>query len=160
MQRWIKDYAIVGAVALAVVGWFATRPSAPALQGSAPPVQLVQTDGQPFDLEAHKGQPVLLVFWAEWCSACRSQVPDINKLHAQRPDVAIIGLAVDSGSEAKIKARASQEGIAYPIAMADEDLARTYQVSALPTNIFIDAQGYVTDAVAGAMDFEDFNRRL
>ncbi|MCB9780518.1 MAG: TlpA family protein disulfide reductase [Alphaproteobacteria bacterium] len=160
MQRWMKDYAIVGAIAVAVVAWFATRPGTPAIEGDAPPISLTRTDGQAFDLASEAGHPVLLVFWAEWCGACKSQIDDLNQLQAERPDVTIIGLAVDSGNEARVKAQSQRFGIEFPVAVADDGIASAYEVTALPTNVFVGADGDVHDVVVGALDLGAFKRRL
>lgn len=160
MPRWIKDYALVAVIAALVVAWFARRPSAPVFEGSAPPVSLVQTTGQRFELSEQAGQPVLLVFWAEWCGVCQQQVDDLNRLHAQREDVSILGIAVDSGDNKAVQLHARRHGIEFPVAAAADGVQASYQVSALPTNIFVDGHGHVTDAVVGALDFEAFDRRL
>ena len=160
VPRWIKDYALVAVVAALVIGAFARRPSAPDLEGAAPEVHLTRTDGQPFDLQTHQGKPVLLVFWAEWCGSCKQQSDDLNRLVAARPDVEVLGIAVDSGDNPRVGLHARRLGIEYPVAAAEGDIAARYQVSALPTNVFIDPQGHVAGAVVGALDFETFDRRL
>lgn len=160
MPRWIKDYALVALVAALVVGWLTRRPGAPDLEGTAPPVSLTRTDGETFELEAHQGQPVLLVFWAEWCGACKQQVDDLNQLQAGREDVTILGIAVDSGDNEAVALHARKHGITFPVAAAEGDVAARYQVSALPTNVFIDGKGDVSAAVVGAMDLQGFDRRL
>lgn len=162
LPRWIKDYAVVAVVAAVVIGWFASRPvpTTPSFEGAAPQVLLEQTDGQTFDLAAHHGQPVLLVFWAEWCGSCKSQVDDLNRLHAERPDLPMLGIAMDSGSNKTVARHASKHGIEFPVAAADAATVAQYGVHALPTNVFIDAQGTVSDAVVGALDYPAFVSRL
>lgn len=160
LPRWVKDYALVALIAALVIGAFARRPSAPDLEGAAPEVHLQRTDGQDFELHAQVGRPVLLVFWAEWCGSCKQQTDDLNRLRAERPDVEILAIAVDSGDNERVALHARRHGIEYPVAAAQGDVAARYQVSALPTNVFIDAQGRVASAVVGALDFEAFDRRL
>ncbi|NOY25198.1 MAG: TlpA family protein disulfide reductase [Oligoflexia bacterium] len=160
VPRFVRDYALVAFIAMLVVGWFARRPAAPVFDGDAPPIHLTGTDGQTFDLAQHIGQPVLLVFWAEWCGVCQTQVKDLNRLHADRADVAILGIAVDSGDNDAVKIHARKHGIDFPVAATVPGVTKDYQVSALPTNIFIDAQGNVTDAVVGALNYAGFQQRL
>ncbi len=163
LPRWIQDYALVGLIAVVVVGWFALRgdPAPPPVEGSAPQVLLTRTDGQTFDLAAHQGEPVLLVFWAEWCGACKSQIDDLNRLQAEHgDDVAILGVAVDSGNDKAVRRHAERFGIDFPVATADRATVQQYKVSALPTNVFVDASGDITDAVVGALDYRGFSKRL
>lgn len=162
IPRWVQDYAIVAVVAAVVIGWIASRPgpTAPAIDGAAPDVHLVQTDGATFDLAQHQGHPVLLVFWAEWCGACKSQVDDLNRLHAERPDLPILGIAMDSGDNKSVARHAKRHGIEFPVAAGTSETMAAYGVQALPTNVFIDGEGTVHDAVVGALDYRAFVARL
>lgn len=159
LPRWIVDYAIVGLLAVGVAAWIGW-PRGAALSGEAPAVRLTRTDGVDFDLARQRGRPVLLVFWAEWCGTCKTQVPDLNRLQAERPDVEILGIAVDSGPNEHVALHARKHGILFPVAAADEQVAQLYKVPALPTNVFIDAEGQIADSVVGALDLRGFERRL
>lgn len=161
LPRWVLDYGVVAVITIVVLGWlFSGKSDPPPILGPAPQVLLTQTDGTEFDLMARRGSPVLLVFWAEWCGACRSQVEDLNRLHEEQPELAILGVAVDSGDQASVARHAKRHGIEFPVAPADAITLSQYQVSVLPTNVFIDAQGSVTEAVVGALDHKGFSRRL
>lgn len=162
LPRWVQDYAIVAVVAAVVVGWIASNPAAPPLPAgeAAPALHLTRLDGQDFDLEAHRGQPTLVVFWAEWCGACKSQVDDLNRLHAEHPEVPLLGVAVDSGDDAAVARHVKRHGIDFPVAVGDSALQRSFGVTALPTNVFVAADGTVAEAVVGALDYRGFRSRL
>lgn len=158
VPRWVKDYAIVGALAALVVLWFGW-PQRAAIEGPAPAVSLTRTDGERFELAQHRGEPVLLVFWAEWCGTCKQQVDDLNRLHAEQPDLPILGIAVDSGPNKEVALHARKHGITFPVA-ADEGVAPAYKVPALPMNVFIDAQGQIAEVAVGALDLRGFQQRI
>jgi thiol-disulfide isomerase/thioredoxin len=40
-------------------------------------------------------QLVLLNFWATWCEPCRTEIPELNRLHQKYPQVEFVGINVD-----------------------------------------------------------------
>ena len=54
-------------------------------------------DGQhAFDLSQMRGQVVLLNFWATWCAPCIEEMPSLEALGRDLPQVKIIGVATDA----------------------------------------------------------------
>ncbi len=155
MPRWLQDYGLVALIAIVVVGWFAMEePEHLAAGGPAPQVLLTQTDGETFDLHGHRGKPVLLVFWAQWCGPCKAEIPHLNKLQAEHgDDIDILGIAMDSGDNAKVKAHAKRLGIEYPVGAGDSLITEQYGVTAFPTSVFIDAEGNISRTIVGGLDY-------
>src|SRR5690349_2537013 len=71
------------------------------------------TNGGRFDLAEHRGEPVVLAFWATWCGPCLQEVPELNRLAAS--GVRVIGLSVDELPLAEIGAKAERIGVRYPV---------------------------------------------
>src|SRR4051794_33336726 len=50
-------------------------------------------DGRVFQLDEHKGEVVVVNFWATWCQPCRQEAKVLNRVHQQ--GVNVVGLAID-----------------------------------------------------------------
>ena len=95
----ILQFALFLAV-LSVAADYWRRPSAP-LDAAAHPLSTLS--GSSLTLAQHSSnQTVLLYFWGSWCGICRHTSPVIQKLHED--GVAVLGVAVQSGSDADIRA--------------------------------------------------------
>jgi thiol-disulfide isomerase/thioredoxin len=122
---------------------------APADRVAAPEVKGGFLTGGSFDLAAHKGDIVVLNFWASWCAPCRIEVADLEAVHQAMPEVVIVGLNTDDDVD---KAKAFMEGRAtYPSVLdTSGKLALAFREvppNALPATIVIDAQGRIATVI-------------
>ena len=106
---------------------------------------LNQTQGM-ISLSAQvKEGPVLVVFWAGWCPACREHVPLLNqwqeKFSAQK--LKILGVNVQD-STAKIRQFMRENPVRYTL-LSDErgEAVAYYQVHELPTMILLAKGGKI-----------------
>jgi thiol-disulfide isomerase/thioredoxin len=158
MGRLLKDWIIAIALGLAVylvIGWLQPKPDLP---DQAPVFQVQTLEGKSFDLASLRGQTVVINFWASWCGPCRAEIPAFSRFSIENPDVAMIGLAVDSGGRSKVKASAKEFGIRYPVAIASAAIKSQYDVSTLPTTIFVAPDGSVSHVAVGKMSIGDLRR--
>jgi len=110
---------------------------------TAPSFEAVTLDGEPFDLEATRGKPVVLAFWASWCGPCRLELPALSKLQAERDDLAIYAVNVDRDRR-KADAFLRQIEVDLPVVWDNQSLAMgQYDVLLMPTMFLLDAQGTV-----------------
>ncbi len=150
----ITDWAIALLIAVAVFllvsGW--RSGGGPELGPKAPDFSLQQLDGATVELDSFKGQTLVLNFWASWCGPCKREIPDFARFHTSHPDVAMLGVAVDSGEAPEVAQAAKRFGITWPVAMANSAAVRAYDVSVLPTTVIIGPDGGVVKAVHGTLD--------
>ena len=107
----------------------ATAEAAPAAAPSAPadaakpthPTLAVDTvDHGRFDLASHRGQWVVVNFWATWCAPCLKEIPDLNALDAKREDLIVIGLAYEEITPEAMRAfYVEKVKPEYPVAIVD-----------------------------------------
>ena len=100
----------------------ATEPAeaaAPAKKPEVPTLEVTTYDGKPYKLADHRGKWVVVNFWATWCEPCKKEIPDFNKLDAERDDVEFIGLAYEEIERADMDAFLKVIPINYPMAILD-----------------------------------------
>lgn len=109
----------------------------------APDFELTAINGDTVRLSHYRGRPVLLTFGTTWCPDCRAETPLLQKLHTDHPELVI--LLVDSNEESEIVQNYADEfAISHPILLdPDGAISDQYQVFAIPTELFIDAQGVI-----------------
>lgn len=125
----------------------------PARQGApAPDLSLPALDGSTLTLSDLKGKPVILNFWATWCGPCKIEMPlFIHAYDSHKDRLAMIGVNVQEQA-GPVQAFVGQYGITFPVVLdADGQVSTIYQVRALPTTVFIAADGTVSAMHRGAI---------
>ena len=169
---------LVAFVALVCVGRFLwspagtwrrrfTRPEQPAdridvgfrIGDRAPDFELRSLDGSHVKLSDLRGQPVLLNFWATWCTPCVVEMPWLVSIDQQYrvQGLRVIGVSMDdSGATQKVAAFAKEKGVKYPVALGTPSTADAYGgVRFMPQSFFIDVDGKITKTTVGLIDKKD-----
>jgi cytochrome c biogenesis protein CcmG/thiol:disulfide interchange protein DsbE len=128
---------------------------------AAPPITGETLDGEPFDLGALRGRPVVLNFWASWCIPCRAEFPLLASKEAEHADdgLAVVGVLYrDDATSAR--AFRDKAGATWPTVLdPDGATARDYRVAAPPQTYFIDRDGVVRSIQIGELTEDDFERQ-
>lgn len=105
--------------------------------------------------EQLRGRPVVINFYASWCGICRQEMPDFQRFSQEVvARLVVIGVNPQSNdSDAAQAALVAQTGVSYPTVRDRADtLLRVFDPSgALPTTVFLDAQGRVERVVNGQL---------
>lgn len=97
-------------------------------------------------------QPVVLNVWGTWCPPCRREIPDLVRLYKEYNPrgIEMIGLAVVRNEPPQSVRRFAQEhDMGWEMLLADQNIATTFGIQAVPTTIFIDRNGNVVPVVDG-----------
>jgi cytochrome c biogenesis protein CcmG, thiol:disulfide interchange protein DsbE len=59
------------------------------------------TDGnRTVALHDYRGKTVVLNFWATWCAPCVEEIPSLDALQRELPQIAVIGVSIDEDANA------------------------------------------------------------
>lgn len=119
----------------------------------APDFTLPDAEGNLTTLSELRGQAVLVNLWASWCTPCQAEMPAMQRVYAEYQDQGFTILAVNAtqqDSQAAALQFAAEKGLTFPILFdLDGSVARSYQMSALPSSFFILPDGTINEVIVG-----------
>ena len=102
-----------------------------------------------------RGRPVVINFWATWCTSCVVEMPVLEqqRLAHEEDDLAIVAVNVGEGAGAAREFIESLELFDFVLAM-DPDLtvSDAYSVRGMPHSLFIDREGVIRAEYRGQLD--------
>jgi cytochrome c biogenesis protein CcmG, thiol:disulfide interchange protein DsbE len=156
---------VAAVVAFAVVAWawyYGTRQSgriAPAASRRVmPELVMAQLDGGTWRMAEHRGQVVLVNYWASWCGPCWEETPGLIRLSKEfgPQGLAVVGVAIDEGGTAKVNKFVEEFHVPYPVTLPERGSQMAYGMAGVPTTILVDRQGRVAKTYVGAVRQGDF----
>jgi cytochrome c biogenesis protein CcmG/thiol:disulfide interchange protein DsbE len=155
-RRWVVVF-LAAAGALIATSWRAVQQPAGvkpvAERQPAPDLTLPLVGGGEWKLADHRGQVVLVNYWATWCGPCQEELPGLKQVEREAgpKGLAVVGISMDSG---RARAQAVEEFVSayrvpWPIAFPDERIEREAIDIGIPTTILIDRQGRAAKTYIG-----------
>jgi cytochrome c biogenesis protein CcmG/thiol:disulfide interchange protein DsbE len=123
----------------------------------APDFSLEDLSGKAVSLRQHRGQVVLIDFWATWCPPCRTSIPELVDLHRKYKErgLVVLGISLDDPRKvdnSSLAAFQREYKIEYSILRGDENVVRDYSGKdgmAIPTMVFVNREGQIVDKLVG-----------
>jgi peroxiredoxin len=117
----------------------------------APDFEISTTDGRRVRLSDFRGRPVVINFFALWCTSCLTEMPEIKAAQEERGIDTFAVLAINAG-ETRERALEFVDFLDAPFTYGlDLNLAVSdlYRVYGLPASVFIDSEGVIQTVYAG-----------
>ena len=156
--------------AAAVLGYFAYRSFAPneavedVAVSAAPPAVATLPDfslgnlaGEQQSIQSWPGKPLLINFWATWCGPCLREIPMLKELQTARPDLQVVGIAIDKRDLVVEFADKMQFNYAILIGQSEAWAAAAalgVNIYALPFTIFTSGDGNILGVHTGELHAE------
>ena len=141
--RWLLELTAV-VVFFMLINIYNTR-GAPS--GPAPEISGMLLDGSHVSLQAMRGKPVLVQFWATWCPICDVEQSTIDAI---AEDYSVLSVAMDEATPAQIIAYMNDKDVDYPV-LHDPDyrIARQYGIHGVPSSFILDSLGDIRFVESG-----------
>ena len=106
----------------------------------------VDLDGKPVTLAGLGERPVIVTFWATWCSDCMRELPTIEALHKKWPDRAtVLGVSIDRNRRDLTRfLKKHADTVTFRVSHDQTTLAaRVFDVRETPTTVLVDSSGAI-----------------
>jgi len=137
----------------------------PGQLGQAAPTFSLNDGQQSVDLAKLRGHVVLLNFWATWCAPCLQEIPSLEAMQQELPQVQVVAVAFDDEPEAYqrfLKRRPLQLLTVFDSTQKSNTLYGTFRP---PESYIIDKTGVIRRKFIGPQDWTspeivDFLKKL
>ena len=123
----------------------------------APEFTLTDLKNKKVSLSDYKGKYVMINFWATWCSACKSELPDLEKFYNENKNFKLLTIDVGENKDGVEKFMKENKYNFDVLLDKNTEVSYDYTATALPTTVLIDKEGYIKKIILGAMNKNSMN---
>lgn len=168
--RTVVNYVVFGVLAvLLVVNIYnlvdGSRPMG--IEGQEAPGFALESieSSQMVSLEEHKGDVVLLDFWATWCPPCKKQMPVIQTIHEDQSleNVQILSINTDERSpqrRAKVARFLNQNGYTFETLLDTGQTQSNYGIRSIPALVVVGPDGTIRHAETGVHSEDELRQMI
>lgn len=133
-----------------IAAWDALGPLPPGI--AAPEFRLFKMEGGELTAADLQGSVSIVTFWATWCGVCRTELADLDALHAEyrdHRDVQFLAVNHEGGggsrsdAEAVVRNYQRATGLGLPVVLDDGSAARAFRVRPIPHTVVFDRAGMI-----------------
>lgn len=144
-------FAAAALFVLAISG--CDRGGHPEQLGTRAPIFSVSDGEHSVDLKKLRGHVVLLNFWASWCAPCLEELPSLEDLQRDLPQVQIVAVSTDEDATAYQRFLKQHSVSLLTVRDADQRSNAMYGTFRYPETYVIDKAGTIRRKFIGPQDW-------
>jgi len=116
-------------------------------------------DGGSHSFKNDQGKLTLINYWAIWCTPCREEIPELNKLAEEYADqLTVLAVNFDNELGESLQMQVEKLGIEFPSLQSDpRALWSLKPVSVLPETLIINSKGVLLHRLVGPQTLESLS---
>ena len=109
------------------------------------------------DLSKNKGKIMILNFWATWCVPCQKEMPSLEKLAQDLPQIGVYPINMEPPNKLRVRDWLQDIGVVSLNTYFDPqlDLAKQFKLIGMPTTVLLDKNGNEFGRIMGEFDFNE-----
>lgn len=125
----------------------------------APDFETISDRGEHVKLSDHRGEIVLLNFWATWCGPCRIEMPEFEAIYETRKDEGFVIIAVNNAeSITDVQGFRYELGLNFTLAMDERaNIQNQYNIFSYPSTFILDKDGTILARHFGPLTTDQIN---
>jgi cytochrome c biogenesis protein CcmG, thiol:disulfide interchange protein DsbE len=104
-------------------------------------------------LDNYRGQAVLVNFWASWCEPCLEELPSLEQLHHDMPNMPILAVSIDEDPEAYSSFIVRHHMDFTMVRDPSQSAAKLFHTDMWPETYAIDRNGVIRRKFVGPQDW-------
>jgi cytochrome c biogenesis protein CcmG/thiol:disulfide interchange protein DsbE len=144
---------VAGSLAgIALAGQSPGTATAASMDAPAFSLPVLGHSGHTVALADYPGQPLIVNFFASWCTPCKTETPLLATFYrSEHGKVALVGLD-ENDALGGAMAFTRADGVGYPVGWDPQAIAASaYGVNGLPQTFFLNARHRIVDRIFGAV---------
>ena len=121
--------------------------------GNRAPDFTVADGNRSLQLSSYRGKVVVLNFWASWCAPCIEEIPSLNQLQREMPQLVVLGVDLDEDPTAYHQFLADHPIDFTTIRDAQRHSNALYGTFRFPESFVIDRRGQIRRKFISAQDW-------
>jgi thiol-disulfide isomerase/thioredoxin len=111
--------------------------------------RLLDLQGNPHTLREHRGQVLMLIFWATWCKSCPLELPHLSEIARALAPQGLVTLSIN-GEKELAPVEQFARALAFPVLRDPDDRVRAaYDAFAVPRVVIVDRSGRIAAIIRG-----------
>ena len=115
---------------------------------------IVEVTDSNFDQDVLKSEtPVLVDFWATWCTGCKKEIPWFVDFQSRfgAKGFAVVGVSLDEEGWKVLRPFLADGHVPYEVVLGNDETAKSYGIENMPDTFLIDRKGRLAAAYRGGL---------